>query len=158
MPPLYTGFVIRKLADKSSGVRESRWNPETGEKYLYNPATPGFDHEAWPLLGVQIEDPPKHARLPTSSLSLWRSEGWAEVEGARLVVRSGGPPADPWRGTSAHVFEHCDFVILHTVDGDLRYEVVENPDKWPAEKLDDDRETGFGGEVRWHYDLKLVKD
>lgn len=97
--------------------------------------------------------PPKRTLVSHSSLREWRARGIVSTEGSRIVVRSGGPPEDPWR--EAHTFEHLDRVTFHTVDGDVRYDVVANPDKWPDSK---DGDTGFGGEVRWVYDLKLVAE
>lgn len=167
LAPTFAGMApsplsIRKLADRSTGERAVRWDPETGEKFLYNPATPGFDHEPWPLAGIAIEgDTPKHTIVPTSFVDGGLAEGWITVENQRAVMRSGGPPDNPWKVDRdlniPHVFSHGDALVLHTVDGDVRYRIVENPDKWPAEKLDDTAETGFGGEVRWFYELKLER-
>lgn len=148
MKPTYEPLSIRILADRTG--------PE--------PA-PG---QPWPVAGMQFgdrdnrSDPPKRALLPTTSLTEWRSRGIVSVEGSRIVVRSGGPPEDPWRVDPVrgipHMFEHLDRVIFHTTSGDVVYDVAENPDKWPAEKLEDEQETGFGGEVRWYYDIKLAED
>ncbi len=163
--PAHQMLILRKLADRSSGVRETRWDPLTGEKFLYDPSTPTPGPDPWPLAGVRIENeggPPKRTTISTSKVNEGRSEGWITVEGERPVMRSGGPPENPWKVDAVagipHVFSHADAIVFHTVDGDVRYDVVENPDKWPAEKLDDGPETGFGGEVRWYYDLQFAKD
>lgn len=157
--------MIRKLADKTVGERQVRFvvrNPSVGadgsvlidpadlERVLWNPATPGSEHEPWPLAGVELVDPPQYARIPQGTLMLWKGEGWAELENERYVHRPGGPPEEPFRVT--HSFVHADRIVLHTVDGDVSYRVLESPDKWPAEK---DGELGFGGEVRWFYDCEL---
>lgn len=122
--------------------------------------------EPWPMAGVSFGDrdtksaPPRRALVATSQLATWRDRGVLSTEGSRIVLRSGGPTDNPWKVDPVrgipHMFEHLDRVIFHTLDGDVVYDVVENPDKWPAEKLDDTQETGFGGEVRWYYDLKLA--
>lgn len=149
---------IRKLADKSSGDRVRRFDPVTGNGYLTDPATWDLADRStwlevpWPLAGITVEgDAPKVTRVPASFVTKGMREGWLELEGYRVVHRPGGPPDDPWRVT--HTFVQGDTLVLHTVDGDVRYRVVESPDKWPAEKNENDE--GFGGEVRWFFDLKL---
>lgn len=146
-------LAIRKLADRTSAERAVRFDPETGEKFLYDPTTPGFDPEPWPLLGVRVEGgAPKHTVVSTTWVARARAEGWATLEGEEVVHRPGGPRENPWAVT--HTFVHGKALVLHTVDGDVRYRIVTNPDKWPADK---DGDLGFGGEVRWTYELKLEK-
>lgn len=145
-------LVLRKLADKSVGERIRRYDMATGEAYLHNPAN--GQREGWPLAGVRIENeagPPTAVRVSASKVAEGRTEGWIEVEGEEPVVRSAGPAENPW--LLSHTFIHLDAVVFKTVDGDFRYEVTENPDKWPDDK---DGNAGFGGEVRHFYDLKLV--
>lgn len=166
--PVYTGLKMRKLADRTTENREVKLripagtavSDETGallvdpgqvQKILVNPATPGFDHEPWPSAGIELIDPPKHLRIGTGKVSQGRAEGWLTVEGESVVHRPGGPREEPWRVT--HTFAQVDALVFHTVHGDVRYRVVGNPDKWPAEKIDGD--LGFGGEVRWYYDAEL---
>jgi hypothetical protein len=109
--------------------------------------------EPWPLLGVRVEgDAPKHTVVSTTWVARGRAEGWLTFEGEQVVHRPGGPRENPWAVT--HTFVHGKAIVLHTVDGDLRYRIVTNPDKWPADK---DGDLGFGGEVRWTYELKLEK-
>lgn len=144
------GLVLRKLADRSKGTRLVRYDEQSGQKYLLNPHT--NQREGWPLLGVRIENeggPPEEIRISTGKVAEGRREGWIEAEGETPVVRSGGPPEDPWR--DSHTFIHLDAVTFKTVDGDFRYEVVVNPDKWPKEK---DGNAGHGGEVLHFYDLR----
>ena len=165
------GLRLRKLADRTSGERvrltrvpagaftidettgDAVFDPAAATSVLVNPATPGFDHEPWPFAGIRLEggDPPKTATVSTSFVQNARAEGWMTVEGEQVVHRPGGPPEQPWRVT--HTFVHADALVLHTVDGDVRYTVTQQPDKWPAEK--NDRDEGFGGDVRWFYELKL---
>lgn len=155
MAPTIQGLRIRKLADKSEGERIVRFDPETGEKKLVNPHTAGDDHEPWPLAGVQIEgDTPKLTRVPTSFVASGRAEGWIELENDRPVHRPGGTPDDPWMKT--HTFIHADAVILKTVDGDVRFEVVHQPDKYDDESGEPTEEAGDPTtHVDWFYDLKL---
>jgi hypothetical protein len=152
---------VRKLADTSVGERVARYDPVTGAKYLADPDTWDVnDRSTWvaspyPLLGVRVEgDAPKECKLPTSWVIKGQAEGYVELDNPRMVFRPGGPKEEPWRVT--HTFTHADSITLHTIDGDVVYRVVEQPDKWPAEKNDLDE--GFGGEVRWFYLVKLVKE
>lgn len=154
------GLRVRKLADKTDGDRIVRFHPETGEKMLVRPeriAAEGFDYatmtsEPWPLAGVIIEgEKPRRCVVSTSFVDRAVGEGWASLVGDRRQHRPGGPPDDPWRVT--HTFRHGDVFVLHTLDGDVRYRVAENPDKWPESK--NDAGEGFGGDVCWTYLLEL---
>lgn len=142
-------LTIRKLADKTAGERVARFDPDTGERLLVNPET--GEPEPWPLAGIQVVDAPKAADVNTSFVNAGVAEGWLTVEGEEIVHRPGGPPQEPWRVT--HTFRHGTALVLHTVDGDVRYRIVDNPDKWPEQK--NSRDEGFGGEVRWFYRVKL---
>src|SRR4051794_9879076 len=102
---------IRKIADKTAGERVRRFNAETGEPFLINPAT--GDPEPWPLLGLEVvdsngakSDPPKNTRVPTKWVVRGSAEGWLTLVGERLVHRPGGPVEDPYRIT--HTFTHAD--------------------------------------------------
>jgi hypothetical protein len=120
-------LTFRRLADRSQGERVVRWDHETGEKVLVNPAT--GEPEPWPLAGVQIEgDVPTQTTLSTSIVDRGRGEGWISVEGERAVVRPAGPPGAPY--LKKHTFVHADVVVLHLVAGDVRYRVTHQPDKY----------------------------
>ncbi len=151
---------IKKHADKTAGVRAARFDPETGERFLYDPSTPGYDPEPWPLAGVSfvapgdgsaLDGPPKEFLISTTKVQEGLTEGWISGD-VEPVHRPAGPPEMPWRST--HTFLHATQLTFHTLDGDFTYDVKENPDKWPAEKQG---ELGFGGEVKWAYHLKLAK-
>jgi hypothetical protein len=137
------GLRITKLADRSSGARETRFDPSTGQKYLHNPATGGA--EPWPLAGVRLasvngDGAPPVIALSTSAVDTGRAEGWIAVDGEQVVHRPGGPPDDLWRVT--HTFRHYDTLTFKTVDGDLRYRVTHQPDKYAvtgAEAINDDK-------------------
>lgn len=170
---IYRGLVLRKLADRSEGERVERLrvppsavrsdggdliiDPSAAQRFMLNPDTPGYEHEPWPTAGMRFEgEPETHARIPTSTVAVGVEEGWISLEGERVVHRPGGPPENPWKVT--HTFRHADAIVLHMVDGDYRYRVVENPDKWPERKDDDPSYPdglGFGGDVRWYYDAEL---
>lgn len=156
-------LVIRKLADKSSGERVVKYDPDTGVKKLINPATPGDAHEPWPLAGVQIVDAPDRCSVPTGWVNKGMAEGWLELEGPKVVSRPAGPAHDPHSGT--HQFIHAEALVIHTVDGDVRYRVVHQPDKYatspdPNTPADDDTpvtpEGYAAGETRvdWFYGLQ----
>ena len=152
------GFRVRKLADKSSGERVKRFDPVTGDSYLADPETWNFEDKStwipnpWPLVGVVIEgEAPKKTALNTGFVNKAVADGWAELENRKIVHRPGGPEDDPWRVT--HTFVQADSILFHFYDGDLKYNILSNPDKWPAQKNDFDE--GFGGEVNWFYVVEL---
>jgi hypothetical protein len=158
--PKITPLVVRKLADKSEGERIHKYDPDTGARKLVNPDTPGDDHEPWPFAGLAIEgEAPRHTRVSTAWVTFGKTEGWLELEGERVEHKPGGPQADPWATT--HTFVHADVIVLKTVDGDVHYRVLRQPDKYdggpengtgkPTDAAGD-RETS----VDWFYDLELV--
>lgn len=165
MPPT-PSLRVRKLADTSEGERVVRFDQRTGEKILVNPANVdpdgqigGEHHEPWPLLGLAIEgDAPRVCRVPTSFVVRGQGEGWLELENARMEFRPGGPPEDPYRVT--HAFTHADALVLKCVDGDVRYSITHQPDKYADEGTDKTPVTDLvyaAGDTRvdWFYDLKL---
>lgn len=137
------GLVIRKLADYSEGqhTRITRWNPDTGLKYVADAAT--GEPRPWPILGVVLESAPRTTIIPTTTVNRGRNEGWIFLEGATVKHESGGPPEDPWRVT--HTFEPAKAVVFRTVDGDVRYQVVHNPGRY----IDEDEPGKF--RVDWFY-------
>lgn len=156
---------VRKLADQTV-ERVKMFDPFTGEVILLEPdeaaalrsklapVMADVTPSPRPFLGLRIEGrTPKRTRVGSSFVAKGISEGWIEGEGEALVVRTAGPRENPF-GPRPHAFRHFTYLTFKTVDGDVRYEVVENPDKWPAEK---DGEAGFGGEVRDVYLLQRVK-
>lgn len=127
------GLLIRRVADMSSGARLVRFDPETGERKLVNPATPGEAHEPWPLAGVVLEDAPEETVISTGYVARGIAEGWIEGVNARPVVRPAGPTHVDWHSGvtgQPHVFVHYDALIFHTLDGDVTYRVVHQPDKY----------------------------
>lgn len=149
-------LTIRKIADRSSGTRVTRYDPITGEKYLANPET--GQAEPWPLAGVQLVDAPDEVRVSTTVIMDGRREGWVTLEGERVVHRPSGPAGDEHR-TPAHTMMQADAVVFHTVDGDVRYRVTHNPDKYvdgdddEAEVTPDIYEAGQT-RVDWFFDLE----
>ena len=120
---------IRKLADKSSGRRETLHNPRTGQSYLYNPDTPGTDPEPWPFVGVEfVDDPPTETMVPTRWVAKGVEEGWIERVGEQIDHQPGGPPGNPWAKT--HTFIQAEQLIFKTVHGDVAYNVRGNPGKY----------------------------
>lgn len=149
-------LTVRKLADRSTGerIRVPITQPvtladgtvvqaETGQVKLVNPATPGDAHEPWPFAGIQVVDAPDTCSVPARWVARAILEGWLELEGARPVTRPAGPAHDP--AASMHQFVHADALVIHTVDGDVRYRIVHQPDKYVA---DGDDETSMTDE---HY-------
>lgn len=119
---------IRKLADTSEGTRVPRFDPVTGERLLVNPETNAV--EPWPLAGIEIVgDAPSYTHVGTSWVAKGKAEGWITLEGEEIVHRPSGPSDNVW-GAPAHTFVQAEALIIHTVDGDVRYKVVHQPDKY----------------------------
>jgi hypothetical protein len=157
------GLAIRKLADKSEGTRVTKYvvsdDGETVEKRLVNPDTEGDDHEPWPLAGIEIvnETPPQEAVLSTSFVSQARTEGWIEVEDEEVVHKPKGPKENPWQDT--HTFVQLGAIIIKTVDGDVRYKVTHQPDKYDDVTGDPTDECGNPDtHVDWFYGMELDND
>lgn len=142
-------LTVRKLADRSTGerLRVPITQPveladgtvvqvETGQVKLVNPATPGDAHESWPLAGIQVVDAPDECTVGARWVTRGVAEGWIELEGARLVTRPAGPAHDPTAST--HQFVHADALVIHSVDGDVRYRVTHQPDKYADHEEADD--------------------
>lgn len=157
-------LTLRKVADQSV-TRTKLFDPVTGEAFLLEPEraeellaelAPIFTQvvpQPRPFLGIRIEGkPPKKATLSMSLVKAGVKEGWLTLEGEERVHRSKGPTDDPWR--ESHTFLHCAAITIETMDGPVRYKVVEQPDKWPESKSKED-DSGHGGEVRWYYVLRL---
>lgn len=138
---------VRRLADKSEGVRKTMYDPDTGAPRLVNPATPGTEHEPWPTAGWDIiGDAPEETAVGMHKLREWQQAGFVTTQGDRVVHQPGGPPDDPWRVT--HTFHECDVVTFNCVGGQVEYEVTSNPGK----DVDGD------GQVDWVYSLALLED
>lgn len=152
---------LRKLADTSVGTREIRYDPSTGERKLVNPDTEGDDHEPWPLAGVvPVGDLPDECQVSTSYIANAVAEGWATLEDEDVVHRPGGPPNNLWAVT--HTFVQASAVVFHFVDGDVRYKVTHQPDKYVAEgtdktKVTDELYAAGNTRVDAFYGLKLDK-
>lgn len=147
-------LTFRKLADKSTGQRVKRYHPLTGEAYLVDPDDPidpaveaavaglpdqlqrvvlaaAASPKPWPLAGVEIVDPPEETTVSTTKVAEGVREGWCTLVDERLEHRPAGPESDPWRQT--HTFRQAAEVVFHTVAGDIRYRVAEQPDKYEYE-------------------------
>lgn len=153
-------LTIRKLADKSGSVRVTKFDPDTGEKKLVNPATPGDDHEPWPLAGAHFADasgnlvpPPPEITVPAGVVG---REPFIELVDATPKVVPAGPPEEPWR-VPPHTFLQADRVVFHMVDGDHEYRVTKNPGKYDTET---DQPTDSAADpttyVTWEYELEYV--
>lgn len=158
-----TMLAFRRLADKSSGERIKLYDEVTGEAYFLNPAN--GQREGWPTTGFKICDvngrdcdPPKETAISTRRVAEGRSEGWISVEGEKVVHRPGGPVGNEWAVT--HTFQQYDAIIFNTVDGQVRYKVVHQPDKYvdsddPTEKVTKDHYAEGNTRVDSLYRLEL---
>lgn len=159
----FEALRIRKLADRDTGERVSGFHPLTGAPTPVNPAT--GQPEPWPLSGVRFEDgAPKRTRVPTGWVQRAMGEGWLSGEGHEVVVRPAGPAGSSWVATDAapspHVFHHFAALVFHTVDGDVRYKVTHQPDKYAesgndATPVTDEMYAAGGTRVDHFYDLEL---
>lgn len=153
-------LTIRKLADKTTGERVTRYDQETGAKKLVNPATDGDDHEPWPLAGVEaVGEVPAEVDFPTHFVARGKAEGWITLEGEEVVHRPGGPPDNVWAVT--HTMVQAQEIVLHLASGDVRYKVVHQPDKYVAEgtdktKVSDELYAAGQTRVDYFYGCKLV--
>lgn len=132
-------LAIRKLANREGQERVVRFDPVTGEKKLVNPATSGEDHEPWPMAGVRFEgEAPDTISVPMSYIDIAVAEGWVTRINERGVVRPAGPSQEVWASSHTgipHTFIQADEVVFHMIDGDYRYKVVRQPDKYAVGKV-----------------------
>lgn len=135
----YQILELRRLADKTSGRREIRFDTGTGERKLVNPDTPGDNHEPWPTLGITIinpDGPPELTTISTDYVTQLVAEGLVDRKGERAVTRPAGPHAAPWSVTP-HTFIHADYVVFKDHErGDVIYKVIRQPDKFFEEGSD----------------------
>lgn len=91
-------------------------------------------------------DPPYETKITPRKVREGIRDGWLSVEGEQIVHRPGGPPDDVWRVT--HTFRHYTALVFHTLDGDVRYRVVHQPDKYAdrAEATRPDAVEPFAGD------------
>lgn len=168
---------VRKVADKS--VEHIAVNdPQTGRTAYVNTQT-GQRVQSKPLLGVQAEgELPDECTVSTSFVQRAIAEGWAQLENARVVYRPSGPANDKWNAAyPPHTFVQGDAVVFHFLDGDVRYTVTHQPDKYVASTIEykgetintypdfslddtpvtDDHYNAGDTRVDWFYGLKLEK-
>lgn len=117
------GLGVMLLADDSPGATvHPQW--DTGE-----PSARGYGgaqfidrvtHEA-------VEAPPAFV-VPHDYIDRYP---YFEVVGQTAVVRPAGPADKPYAKT--HTFPHAEAFILHMIDGDYRYRVTHQPDKYDDE-------------------------
>ena len=142
-----TVLRIRKLADKSTGRRETLHDQGSGQPYLYNPDTPGTDPEPWPLAGVEfVDEPPTETAVPMRWVNKGVEEDWIERVGEQVDHQPGGPPKNPWAKT--HTFIQASQLVFKTVTGDVTYNVRHNPGVYTDEAAN--------RRVGWFYGLELA--
>jgi hypothetical protein len=167
------------LADTSE-ERVRRFDPETGDAYLADPTTWRRDdpntwqHTPYPFAGVRLENKPTRTRISTNYAVRGKVEGWITMDGIEMVHRPGGPPHNRWQQT--HTFTHTKTITFHTVDGDIVYRVVHQPDKYavthretvnevkgivvehidPQKKFTDEIYEAGNTRVDFFYELELV--
>ena len=132
--PIYRGIVMRKLADRDSNNVKS-FNGQIRFETDYH------DH--------------KYLNVPTSTVTRGIEEGWITPEdGWNAVHRPGGPASDKWRVT--HTFIHYPSLTFHTVDGNFKYKVEQQPDKYHRGPFNTDSAGDPDASVLWFYLLERV--
>jgi hypothetical protein len=109
------GLTIRKHADRS------------------DPANPTFAGISLHGYRAGIDPPPDDVRISTNAVAEGVREKWITGEGHEVVTRPAGPADNPWQGDADgrnHEFHHYTALVFHTRDGDVRYRVRHNPDKY----------------------------
>lgn len=125
-------------------------DPENAEVRLVNPDTPGYDHEAWPLLGLEHVDYdwPKLTTAGTRWVNARIADGSVVLEGENRVFVPAGPDSDPW-GAPPHTFLEADALVFKLADGgEVRYKVTKQPGKV------DDPDEPRGYRIEHTYGLK----
>lgn len=148
--PQREGLRVRKLADTFGGDRT----------VLYTDPRDGVPAK-YPLAGVVFLDinfnrtdvAPKAIRVPADYA---QREPWVELVNPTAVVRNGGSAANPT--ATLHTFIHADELVLHMLDGDRRYRVVGQPDKYGADGEPTNEAGDPTAEVRWYYDADLIEE
>lgn len=126
---------VTMVADTSDGTeRVKRFDPETGHSYLADPKTwvredpSTWQDHPWPLLGIRLANKPAQTKVPITWVNRAMADGYVELNDTSLAHRPGGPPSNPWQST--HTFTHAKTLTIHTLDGDVVYKVVHQPDKY----------------------------
>lgn len=160
MPDTPTALTVRKLAGADDLAREVRFHPQTGEKYFANPIT--GEARPLPLAGVTFADPSTGEPIDAPALIVVPHhyadrEDWIELVNPQPIHKPGGPADNPWR--QSHTFLHVDELVFHMVDGDYRYRVVHQPDKYDDETGEPTDNAGDPTtHVDWFYLAKLLDD
>lgn len=152
--PRAPGLTLRKHADKDpTQVRVNGLHPHTGEKTLIDPTT--GEVAPWPLLGVSILDDPllPVVTIPTSTVETGVLEGWIRLEGETVEHRPGGPEGFPWKKT--HTFIHAEAIVFLTLNGEITYRVVHQPDKYHEGEPGTDAVGDPAARVDWFYIAEL---
>lgn len=152
---------VRKVADDS--VPYVTTNDTSGRVIRINPET-GQEISSLPLKGVRPEgELPEECTVGNNFVARAISEGWASLVNQRVVFRPSGPANDRWGSAyPPHAFIQADAVLFHFIDGDVRYDVVHQPDKYAASGddatiVDDTIYQSGDTRVDHFYGLRLVK-
>lgn len=136
---------LRKVADTSKGERVVRFDVETGERKLVNPATEGNEHEPWPLASVElVGDAPAKHNFADSFVARAMQDGYLELANPRAEATE----VDGVSYERSPVMTG-DEIVLHLANGDVRYKVLEPPGRY----RDDDGSVRVSHEYR----CRLVK-
>lgn len=129
---------------------------------VYLPARKQFpdepDFSAKPFGGVSftddrgrnVDEPPASFTVPSDYPD---HHHWFEVVNPSMVVRPAGPADQPF--AKQHNLPQAEAFILHMRDGDYRYRVVRQPDKYDAKGKVADRAGDPATSVDWFYVAEL---
>ena len=111
------------------------------------------------LKGIEILQPVDKYQIPANYVAKAVEEGWMFYpDGSTVVHRPGGNPKNKWSVT--HTFVHAPTIGIHTLSGDVRFKVVQQPDKWGFNEDERDEHGDFyattNSEVRWFYLVERV--
>lgn len=77
--------------------------------------------------GVRLLDPPVEAIFPRSFLEKGIADGWVEGVEPTIHYIHTGPVDDPTRSVEA--VTHYRYIVFNTLDGQVVYEITQNPGK-----------------------------
>jgi hypothetical protein len=115
----YKGMHVRKTAgDPDDPAAVWFQDHVTGQMSLKPFAGATFLDE----LSQATDEAPEHLIIATDYVE---REPWIEQVGLDRKIVPAGPPDDPMQ--QVHNFPECDVLLLHMIQGDYRYRVVQQP-------------------------------
>lgn len=103
---------------------------------------------------IELLEPSDYYHIPTSYVEKAVQEGWMSYpDGYQVVHRPGGNKTSKW--SASHTFVHAPTIAIHTITGEERFKVAQQPDKWGYNEDERDDDGDFVGtpdsHVHWFY-------